>query len=453
MKKSRMINQVSRMGGPAARFYTAVSGEQLAKQSAPIRIAWQIERMASQRGWSAGELLGSENELREQLGAGREALREAISILSNRGVVAVRRGRNGGVQVLSSDLPRTANAVAAYLRAIDSDPAQLARCVAGLDRLIALRLARRGGPLPARKHGEAVRKWLARACDHPVYLLYSEVIEVLSLGGPANGSLPDGLLDAISRQDVEAIANALGTICAAGPDAVDDPSAQSTLARTFAIAQTMLERAATCDESYLGNETSLCEQFSASRSVIRQALRILQDLDLVQARLGRSGGYEVRRPRPIGVIRQVYAWLAACRLCPFALIELVWDHNSTNVQLAAARLAAMPEDEKQRHLAALDSVLEQKDDTQRFVNLQKRLGEIAASPLVDICARSIVSYQACQPRDQPEPWEAISFLAQERRIVAALRAGQPDSAEAAIRAMEGRLLDALRDVPRPDRAR
>ncbi|MFB0612620.1 GntR family transcriptional regulator [Aurantiacibacter poecillastricola] len=439
-----MIKEEGRMG-PAARFYAAVSGEHLVKQSAPVRTAWLIERLASQRGWPAGEVLGSESELREQLGVGREALREAISILSNRGVVEVRRGRNGGVQVLSSDLTRTANAVAAYLRAIEGDPDQSSRCIAGFDWLLAYKLSRRDGPLPARRHGEAVRKWLARVCDHPVYLLYVEVIDALSAGGPGDATLPDELLDAISHQDAKAIVSSLGAMPSASPDPVDDTIAQSPQARAFTIAHTLLERAASSGERHLGNEVSLCEEHSASRSVIRQALRILQDLDVVHARLGRGGGYEFKRPRPIGVIRQVFAWLAACRLCPFELIELVWDHNATNVRLAASRLAILPDHERECHLRALDKVLEQSDDAQRFVNLQKRLGEIAASPLVDICARSIVSYQARYPRERPEPWAAISFLALERQIVSALRAGQPGVAEASIRAMQARLLEALQN--------
>tara|TARA_A100001391_G_scaffold1033_3_gene1418 strand:+ start:8308 stop:9705 length:1398 start_codon:yes stop_codon:yes gene_type:complete len=446
MKKSRIIKQESG-NGPAARFYAAVSGEHLATQSAPIRTAWLIERLACQRGWPAGELLGSESELREQLGVGREALREAISILSNRGVVEARRGRHGGVQVLSCDLMRTTGAVAAYLRAIEGDGDQVKRCVAGFDRLLAHRLSRRNGPLPARQAGEAVRRWLARAGEHPVYLLYAQVIETLTAAGPGDAPVPSALLDAVGRGDAAAIASALGTIALDSPDPSNDPLAQSAHARAFAIAQALLDRAALDGERELGNEVSLCDEFSASRSVIRQSLRILQDLDVVQSRLGRSGGYEFKRPRPIGVIRQVYAWLAACRLCPFGLVELVWDHNATNVRMAADRLASLPEGEKERHLAALDEVLEQKDDAQRFVNLQKRLGELAACPLVDILARSIVSYQARQPDERPEPWAALSFVAEERQIVAALRAGQPDRAEAAIRAMENKLLEALRDTP------
>lgn len=433
----------------AAKFYAAVSGEHLAKQSAPIRTAWLIERLASQRGWPAGELLGSENELREQLGVGRETLREAISILSNRGVVEVRRGRNGGIQVLSSDLTRTANAVAAYLRAIGVTPDQLERCVTGLHRLLASRLSRRTDPLPARRPDEPARRWLSRACDHPVYLLYLEVLDGLDAGGPDHGSLPDGLINAIAQRDAEAIVGVLGTVPHSRRRVGDDFPACSARARAFSIAQKIVERATAGGKSSLGNEISLCDEFAASRSVIRQALRILQDLDVVHARLGRSGGYEIRTPRPIGVIRQVYAWLEACRFCPFALIELVWDLNAANVRLAAANLSAMPETERERHFAALEEVLEEKDNAQRFVGLQKRLAEFAASPLIDIFARSVVSYQALYRREQDERSRALSFLDLEQSTVAALRAGDPQAAEASIRAMQGRLVKALRDAPHP----
>ncbi|AKH41395.1 DNA-binding FadR family transcriptional regulator [Altererythrobacter atlanticus] len=437
---------------PPARsdsFYTAVSGERLAEQSAPIRTAWLIEKLASERGWPEGELLGSESDLRGRLGVGREALREAISVLANRGVIEVRRGRNGGIQVLSSDLARTASAVTAYLHATGISARQLAHCVAGLDLLLAYRLAQRPAELPARRQGEPVRRWLARACDHPVYLLYIEVLDSLISCGPGDGPVPHGLIGAIERQDPGMIAASLGAIPSSGIRGHESSLACSAGVRAFAIAQEMLENASERGETYLGNELSLCEEFAASRSVIRQALRILQDLDVVQARLGRSGGYEIKRPRPIGVIRQVYAWLAACRLCPLALVDLVWDLNAANVRLAGAALDAMPGDERERHFAALDKILGEEDDAERFVNLQKRMAEIAASPLVDIFARSIVSYQALQRDGQDESSPPLSFLDQERSIVAALRAGDMPAAESSIRIMQARLLEVLQDMPRP----
>lgn len=442
LEKSRIIKWES-SSGPAAKFYAAVSGEQLAKQSAPIRTAWRIERLASQRGWPAGELLGSEHELREQLGVGRETLREAISILSNRGVVEARRGRNGGVQVLSSDRVRTASAVTAYLRAIGTTADELERCTSGLDRLLAFRLSRRTDPLPARRSNEPLRGWLSRACGHPIYLLYLEVLDGLVAIERDDGSLPEGLIDAIGRRDAEAIVGLLGTIPCSERRIDDDFPTCSPRARAVIIAQKMGERAAAGGKSRLGNETSLCDEFAASRSVVRQALRILQDLDVVHARLGRSGGYEVRRPRPIGVIRQVYAWLAACQYCPLSLIELMWDLNAANVHSAAARLAAMTDRERTQSLESLDELLREDDDIQRFVSLQKRLAHIAASPLIDIFARSIASYQAMHQDERVGAPPFRFFLDHERTLVAALRARDPIAAEASIRVMQERLMETL----------
>ena len=420
----------------AADFYAAVSGERLAEQGAPLRTAWRIERLASQRGWPAGELLGSEDELREQLGVGREALRESISILCNRGVVEVRRGRKGGIQLLPSDMQRTAHAVSAYLRLVGTSHAELSRCLAALDRLLAYRLARGSARLPSPRRSEPVRHWLARACGDPLYLLYYEVLDALVATERGDQTAPAGLHRAIRRADPEEIVQLLGTLPAVRLRIHDGASATSGGVRAFAIAEAILARSAGRTDAGIRNEIALCEEFSASRAVIRQSLRILQDLDVVHARRGRSGGYEVRRPRPIGVIRQIYAWLEAGRCCPYALVELMWDLNTVNARSAAARLGSLPDNERARQCAALDEILGEEDDAQRFVHLQQRLARIAGTPLVDIVARSIACYQALHESTPASAGAALSFRQQERALVAAARAGDQAECEASIRAMQ-----------------
>ena len=443
MEKSRLFFKLKDRRSSGG-FYAFVSGEQLENQGAPARVAWQIERLAAQRGWPVGELIGSESELREYFDVCRETLREAISILESRGVVEVRRGRAGGVKMLSSNTDRTASAMVAYLRAIGITQGQIARSVTGLDRLLAYQLCRDPGPLLPRRPDEPLRRWLARACGHPVYMLYVAVLDAFATPASEQDITPQGVEAALARGDVEALIGLLGGV----PNA---PSVKSGIAdqpwvpaRAFVIANALIEQTNKGGPSDLGNEEALCEEFAASRSVIRQALRILQDLDVVHARLGRGGGYDLKRPSPIGIIRQVFAWFSAWHASPFELVDLLWDFNAVNLRVAAAQLAEMNAGDHAHHLDRLERVFEQKKHAQRFVNLQQCLAEIADCPVVDTMARCIISYQArCHQQEFEVRSAEQSFLRLEQALMAALRAGDPDRAEAMLRALQDRLRELI----------
>jgi DNA-binding FadR family transcriptional regulator len=417
-------------------FYALVSGERWTQHGAPARTAWEIERLAVQRGWPVGELLGSETWLRSELHVSRETLREAIRIVESRGAMQMRRGRSGGLMLTQPQIARTAAALATYLRAIGITADQIARSVRGLDQLLARQLARWNGPLPAQRIGEPVRHWLARASGQPAYLLYVAALDALSPPESARQVTPAALRDAVARRDSTEILERLAQLPFASARNQGEMPSQGSTARAASVAIGMVERAKARGETDLGNEATLCDAFYTSRSVIRQALRILQDLDMIQVRLGRGGGYVHKRPSPIGIIRQLFPWLAAEHSCPFGLMDVMWELNVANLRLAGEQLAKMAGEERALWFDRLDDVLREIDGSQRFVRLQQTLAEIADSPLIDTLARCIVCYQARSHGDVPHDLPPDMFLDRERDIIAALRNGDLDRGEAVLRGVQ-----------------
>lgn len=435
MENSRLFAPVAEPQSVGA-LYALVSGERLDQHGAPARAAWEIERLAALRGWPVGETLGSEASLRERLRVSRETLREAVRIVESRGAMRMRRGRSGGLMLMQPTIERTAASLAAYLRAIGMTDEQFAQSVRGLDLLLAWQLARNAAPLAPRRRGEGIRDWLARASGHQTYVIYASALSRLAPAAAAVQLGPRELGNAFEGGDAGEIFRLLSQLPFVPSQDRTAAAEPEIHAQAGAIAVRMIERAKIGAADDLGNEASLCDDFDASRSLVRQALRILQDLDMLRVRLGRGGGYTLKRPSPIGIIRQLFAWLAARNCCPFALNELAWDLNAANLRLAGERLAGMPADERDRLCDRFDRIVAELDGQERFIRLQQAMAEIANCPMVDTLTRSVISYQARSYGDFPDNDLRLVFDRLEGEIAAALRAGAIDRAEGTLRALQ-----------------
>lgn len=418
-------------------FYALVSGERLDRQGASSRAAWEMERLAALGGWQAGETLGSEAALRERFRIGRETLREAIRIVESRGAMRMQRGRSGGLMLLRPTIERPAASLAAYLRAIGMTSEQFARSVRGLDQLLAWQLARRTTSLPARMPDEELRHWLVRASGRQTYVIYISALDKLADQDATAQVPPAGIYAAIERRNADEIFSLLDRIPFVRSE---DPASCADGARhprANALAMEMIERSRKCGAPDLGNEASLCDEYDMSRSLVRQALRVLQDLDMIEVRLGRGGGYTLKKPSPIGIIRQFFVWLAARNCDPFALNELMWDLNSANLRSAGEKLAAMPPAERHAHCDRIDRFIGSSPaGPARFICLQQQLAGLADCPMIDTLARCVVSYQARSYGDLFEEDSCPEFEAMEHLIVAALRRGDLDAAERTLRKLQ-----------------
>jgi DNA-binding FadR family transcriptional regulator len=153
--------------------------------------------LAQQRA-AVGDVLGSEDEVREQYGVSRQVLREAVRLLEHHGVAKMRRGPGGGLVVSEPDPWATVEAIAVYLNYQRADVADLrdvriALELACLDRVVArhddpdvaTRLHRSADfdetaaaeELRASVHG--VHRELAHLSGNPVLALFFDVLASL----------------------------------------------------------------------------------------------------------------------------------------------------------------------------------------------------------------------------------------------------------------------------------
>jgi len=65
--------------------------------------------------WAEGANLGSESELIERFGVGRNVLREATRMLEQQGIAKMRMGRGGGLVITSPEATATSHALEMYL--------------------------------------------------------------------------------------------------------------------------------------------------------------------------------------------------------------------------------------------------------------------------------------------------------------------------------------------------
>jgi DNA-binding FadR family transcriptional regulator len=108
------------------------------------RIAEQIRTDLARQGAAAGDVVGSEDEVRERYQVSRQVLREAVRLLEHHGVARMQRGPGGGLVVSEPDPWASIEAIAVYLNYQQMDIADLRAVrvaveLACVDRVVARR--------------------------------------------------------------------------------------------------------------------------------------------------------------------------------------------------------------------------------------------------------------------------------------------------------------------------
>jgi DNA-binding FadR family transcriptional regulator len=163
--------------------------------------------------------------------------------------------------------------------------------------------------------------------------------------------------------------------------------------RALVIAGQLLRQIQAAPADRIGTETALSERFMTSPETLRQALRILSDLDLLVTRKGRSGGAFPKQPQPIGVVRQFFAFLAGQQAGQANLGAMLSALNLCHLHLAHARLQALPQIERRALRREGETLLDGSEEPMRFVLLQEFIGRIARNPMIDTLLRCLVAYQ------------------------------------------------------------
>ena len=374
VKTSPLIAAVPSLLNVRREYHDFVNGHQGGARITPAQIAWLLESEALQAGWVVGRSVGAELELIERFDVSRDTLREAIRLLEARGSMIIERGRHGGVRLAEPDVEWAASTLSMYLRALGWSPAHVAQTAQVSAPVLA--------ELPS---------------AHFLVQLHSRTIELLSL--------PDHLPPRIKL---------LG----------------------FRIATRLIQHFSPIPVNgvRLGSEEALCDRFRCSRATFRQAMRILDDLGAVQVARGRGGGYLLKQPTSIGIVRQMFPLLASRQSGLQDVLAAKWALDRVRLRLALHALRTAQPEFRQQHLLGLLAALQDSPEPYRWCLLQRAIGRVAANPMIATLLWGLVAYDV-RVGPPNAAWASIDSQlgAIESKIVTEMAADQSSEAELQLR--------------------
>jgi DNA-binding FadR family transcriptional regulator len=330
------------------------------------QIARRIEADIIRRGWPIGQSLGSEQVLQQHYHVSRSVMREAIRLVEHHRVARMRRGPNGGLLVREPDAAPATHAIIIYLEYLGTTIGDLldARLLleplaaslaaerideAGIDRLRAVLDAeklRTLGPSAARDEFHAA---LAEQSKNPVLQLFIDILMRLTTRYAEDSQVDSAsaaveVIDrthsdhsdivaavtagdsarakTLSERHAESVTAWLqrhqrGDDAGPGPAGVprkwrglDSEAAHGKLAEVLAAAiRDDIAASGWQVGSVFGTEVALLERYRVSRSVLREAVRILEYHAVARTRRGPGGGLVVAKPQAQASIDTIALYL------------------------------------------------------------------------------------------------------------------------------------------------
>lgn len=326
----------------AERIYVASTCDGEAGVRLTEELARRIEDDIAILAPAPGASLGSLRELSERYRAGRSVMREAVGLLERRGLGRLRPGPYGGFILARPQPEAIGKAIADHFLSMGVTVAQ------------------------AQDAREALALIAQHSSGDPVSTLMRRCLDAL---------LPELQGERCAARSVEATRSAVETRA-------------TSIARRLA-AEIQRTRAA---GTRLGSEWDLCERFGASRLILRQAIRLLQDSGLVECRRGRGNGLLIRDRRASGSIRLMLAFLISGKLDPMTAGTILLQLNAYVPALAVRRATAEQRQQLELALSRLQGC--ESFDRCDLLGLVHLVSRLADSPIIDLFSRCLAAYEA-----------------------------------------------------------
>ncbi|WP_100085339.1 GntR family transcriptional regulator [Nitrospirillum viridazoti] len=311
----------------------------------PLLIADDLEEHFMREGWPTGRSFGGEAALAERYDVGRDVLREAVRLLEARNHARMRRGPQGGLEVVCPNLGNLLGRLAGYAYVSGLDRARALEMWTIL-QAVAIQLAI--SPADAWRTAD-LRAQIAEGIRRPSFSLHNlgslmigaSGSKVLMLLGTCVGSLlppfadaplddrtirqlqelatsPDispALLSWLRKEQLPAVlaqlvASPAGTLF----HLPDLPRDDCFKAQAMQVVHELMSTAspnAWARGHLIGNEFDLADRFGVDKSIVRQAIRLMEDAETATALPGRGRGLVTRLPSTAPLSRLFSAFFIA----------------------------------------------------------------------------------------------------------------------------------------------
>ena len=371
----------------------------LSKRASAIADLIEADLMA--RGWPVGEVIGTFAELIDHYGVSRAVVREAIGLLEHKMVVEMRHGPGGGVEVRAPIGEAVVSAISSYFDytgVTSVELSEMRRLLMGLAARLAAKRIDEAGVERLRSVADRARKLessspaamiqtlevfsvITELSENPaIPLLWSALIQRVAAGLVGGFGVPSARREVMAAQHLEII-NAI----VAGDASLAEARMLNFLEATYKDVAVPAERAA-LDEAeaaediqaaimelgismpglgrdrrkklparvvrqlmheihekelkpgdVLGMERDLLERIGVSRSVFREAVRIIEFYGLAEMRRGPKGGLTVREPDLVRIEETIITYLEYMGIERDHLLEIRIALELMNVEWTIAR--------------------------------------------------------------------------------------------------------------------
>jgi len=451
--------------------YASVVGDEAVLAKLPLTVAHELEQRFMRDGWPHGRLYGTEAELAAFYGVGRDVMRETARVLEVRETAVMRRGAHGGLQVRGPSALHVTRMLQGFSHIAALPWSDLLDAWCALHVAAMRQLAEcRDMSLPALDvaPGEtavaALRRFGQRlmACaGNTVFTRFAELLGPLlppeMTGGPSAWFEPllraviddlqggrgneavrraERLFRAVERHNLQAMRRQQGGRAEAMPLPPDD-LVRHVQMPALSVMRGLMDSVDPHDWVRgvpIGNELDLCERFGVDRSVIRQAIRMMEDAGTAVTLPGRGHGLVTRRPGTASISRLLCIFLVSQRV-PKVDVESAFRQLSIEVAVLGAGKSVRRGDAAairnlEEHLQHLLSGQQSVSALQPIERLQ---GCLAGNDLLVACLDGVKAFLSWDMAEQLvlPYWTVDLYVAATHAVLDAIALG--DRAEAARR--------------------